>query len=690
MHLILSPRPRRDTPSCVWCNPSVLRIDGDEGAVAALRGSVLPSQLAQGVSYRVDRALGQGGMSVALFALRVAPEGETPVVLKVLKPSFVAAAGAVATMMVQKEAVALGRLNERVPATPFVVRLIDTGTLAVAHGGRALDVPWLALEYVHGGTEGTTLAERVAYTIHTTGAAFDPARAAHAIESLAKGVAAVHEVGVIHRDLKPENILCCGFGDHELFKVADFGVARPSGVAATFGGLFVGTPGWAAPELAALDARRIGPWTDVFSCAAVAYFVLTGEDYFPATSASDAIVRARDARRRSIRDSPSLSPELRDRHDACDALDAALARASAPKTEARTQSASALAASLVPWLRYDTLRAPVSSGRLDALSEGPTRLAGWTWMTRCHPARSGDLVLRHVAWDGDGRCLAATTRGLAFWTGTEWREAPLTGLPNPNGIRFVRRVAAGRWLIGGEGATVAIYTTDGVKEVIRAAEPELRLDMFHGDPADLAVVVGTLPDRGPSLYAVIGRRWLKSLPVEGVATLSSISRIADARFLLTGRSKDGQGWAAVYSPLDWELEPVAAPKTSAFLASAGQPDRRAGVAVGTDGAVLWYDRRAWSVERVDPVRHLSAAAVDAVGRGWVAGAGRIWLRSDGRWRCVWQDDGWTSPMVSMFADVGRIIAATADGGIVEGRLAIDDPEETTPFVLAPSAKPTGG
>jgi len=327
----------------------------------------------------------------------------------------------------------------------------------------------------------------------------------------------------------------------------------------------------------------------------------------------------------------------------------------------------------------------VSPGRLDALAEGPTRLAGWTWLTRCHPGRGGpELVLRHVAWDGDGRCLAATTRGLSFWTGTEWREAPTTGLPNAQGIRFVRRVAPGRWLVGGEGATVAIYTTDGVKEVIHAAEPELRLDMFHGDPADLAVLVGTLPDQGPSLYAVVGRRWLKPLPVEGVAALSSIARIGDASFLLTGRRKDGRGYAAVYSPLDWEIEPVDAPQVSAFLASAGHPDRRVGVAVGTDGAILWYDRGTWRVESVEPKWHLSAAGVDAVGRGWAAGPGRIWLRGDGKWQCVWADASWTSPMVSMFADVGRVMAATADGGIVEARIAIDDSDETRPFLQATS------
>src|SRR5262249_43388963 len=132
--------------------------------------------------------------------------------------------------------------------TPFVVRFIDTGTYPIVSNGVTVEVPWVVVEYVHGGVEGTTLSERVEQSIQSTGAAFDPARAGHAIECLASGLAAVHEVGVIHRDIKPDNVLCCGSGDGEIFKLADFGVARPAGIA-TFTGAIVGTPGFVAPEL---------------------------------------------------------------------------------------------------------------------------------------------------------------------------------------------------------------------------------------------------------------------------------------------------------------------------------------------------------------------------------------------------------------------------------------------------------
>src|SRR6185312_14965767 len=97
---------------------------------------------------------GEGGMSVVFYALRVSPQGEVPVVIKALKPTFVARQGPTAALIVKKEAIALGRLNERVPPTPFVVRYIDTGTFPVPYRDAQVDVPWVAVEYVHGGAEG--------------------------------------------------------------------------------------------------------------------------------------------------------------------------------------------------------------------------------------------------------------------------------------------------------------------------------------------------------------------------------------------------------------------------------------------------------------------------------------------------------------------------------------------------------
>jgi serine/threonine protein kinase len=252
-------------------------------------------------------------------------------------------------MIVQKEAVALGRLNERVPPTPFVVRLVDTGAAPMGGVDRQ-PTPWLAVEYVHGGIEGTTLEDRIAYGIERTGFAFEANRAAHLVRCLAAGMLAIHGVGVIHRDLTPGNILCCGFGEAEIFKISDFGIARPQGLNATFGGVPVGTVGYAAPEQTMPDAVGVGSYTDVFSLACVIYFALTGEHYFNANTPIQAMTLMRDKKRRSILEARHLAPELRQRAEACRGIDQLLARATSIEPDRRPQEGQELAASLYPWL----------------------------------------------------------------------------------------------------------------------------------------------------------------------------------------------------------------------------------------------------------------------------------------------------------------------------------------------------
>src|SRR5262245_42234446 len=74
-------------------------------------------------TYHINHLIAEGGMGAAFLTARVAPDGVSLVVLKVLQPSFVVEAGETAAIIVEKETTALQRLNERVPPTPFVVRM---------------------------------------------------------------------------------------------------------------------------------------------------------------------------------------------------------------------------------------------------------------------------------------------------------------------------------------------------------------------------------------------------------------------------------------------------------------------------------------------------------------------------------------------------------------------------------------
>ena len=234
-----------------------------DAELPALAGTSLESLHHSGVSYRLERVIGEGAQAVVFLARRFAPNGDQlAVVVKLLRPRAVRELAGLAATSISKEVAALERLSARPGASPHVVRFYDSGSLRIRD--HELELPWVAVEYVDGGSEGTTLRARVQASIAQTGAAFDLPRAQRAISAIAIGVAAIHGVGVLHRDVNPSNVLCTGSGAEELFKLADFGLARVSSVG-TFGNVLLGTPGYCAPEQSFPDKIGVGPYSDVFS-----------------------------------------------------------------------------------------------------------------------------------------------------------------------------------------------------------------------------------------------------------------------------------------------------------------------------------------------------------------------------------------------------------------------------------------
>jgi eukaryotic-like serine/threonine-protein kinase len=115
---------------------------------------------------------------------------------------------------------------------------------------------------------------------------FDPYLVARVLHNLARGIAAVHAVGVVHRDLKPSNIMAAGGLNLTEVKVTDFGVAKMSeaeidgGVA---GGLLtltgsktlIGHLPYLAPEI--LRRRKtVSSSADIWAVGALAFHFLAG------------------------------------------------------------------------------------------------------------------------------------------------------------------------------------------------------------------------------------------------------------------------------------------------------------------------------------------------------------------------------------------------------------------------------
>lgn len=293
------------------------------------------------------------------------------------------------------------------------------------------------------------------------------------------------------------------------------------------------------------------------------------------------------------------------------------------------------------------------------------------WMVR-HPP-GDDRIVRHVAWNAAGHALAATTRSLEYWDGTRWCELPQTGLPPPGTLCVVERASAATWVVAGAYGLVLEYSRDGVRELFRSPDPEVTFTALTPEFEDIAVLVGTKPNSPPLLYAIVGKRWLRPLPVADAAMLTSVSRIDDARWLVVGRGSDGAPYAAFYRPLDWQLDRLRVPEGRALLGSASRPERNTAVAVGVGGACLELDEGTVSLRSLTDRPDLSCIAIDPLGRHWAAGPGRVWSRrTSGEWSSVWQHDAWQPPFVSIMAEIGTVIAMTVDGAVLECRSLLLD------------------
>jgi serine/threonine protein kinase len=194
--------------------------------------------------YRLIKRIGEGGMGVVYLGV---DSSEAPVAIKALHPGLAQETNARRRM--GREVETMRRVRSR-----YVAEVLD----ADLDG----DTPYIVTRYV----PGLTLDEVVSAGGPLAGAAL--ARLAY---GLAEALAAVHAAGVVHRDLKPGNVM---ISDSQPV-VIDFGIAQlPETTRLTLTGMFMGTPGYLAPEV--IEGSDSGPASDVHSWGATVAFAATG------------------------------------------------------------------------------------------------------------------------------------------------------------------------------------------------------------------------------------------------------------------------------------------------------------------------------------------------------------------------------------------------------------------------------
>lgn len=133
------------------------------------------------------------------------------------------------------------------------------------------NLPFIEMEFLR----GQNLGERI-----RPGRGLPPEYLLMLLGQTAKALDTIHGRGVVHRDIKPENLVVV-LNDflQPTVKIIDFGIAKSvlnEANAATTG--LKGTPWYVAPEQ--IMGKNLGPATDRYALAQVAFTLLAGEPYW--------------------------------------------------------------------------------------------------------------------------------------------------------------------------------------------------------------------------------------------------------------------------------------------------------------------------------------------------------------------------------------------------------------------------
>jgi hypothetical protein len=256
---------------------------------------LIPGTLIEG-RFAIERKAAAGGMGIVYRALdRLSG---VPVAVKLVRGD-----NDIEIERFERESAVLAELDH-----PAIVRHIAHGT--TPRGERYLIMEWL---------EGEDLERRFIRRKLT------PAEGLCLVRRSAAALAIAHARGIVHRDIKPSNIFLVD-GEVDRLKLLDFGIAHAlhDTRRLTRSGMFMGTPGYMAPEQAQGQALP-DPRGDIFSLGCVIFEALVGHPAFEGAHAMAILAKI------LLQEVPPLRQIRSDAPEAVEALVARMLAKAAPK-----------------------------------------------------------------------------------------------------------------------------------------------------------------------------------------------------------------------------------------------------------------------------------------------------------------------------------------------------------------------
>jgi len=226
--------------------------------------------------YEIIEEAGRGGMAIVYKARQKSLD--RIVALKVIPKELTHDREFVSRF--QREAIDAGKLNHR-----NLITIYDSGKI----GG----YPYMAMEFLEGGTLGAVIRRRYSQTEKAQGIrhkaqvkekgerrkekGFKEEEIKGILIPILEGLQYAHNRGIIHRDIKSSNIMFDREGRPVLM---DFGIAKlQDSTPLTRTGTYLGTPEYSSPEQVDTEAE-IDHRTDIYSLGVVAYEMAVGKPPF--------------------------------------------------------------------------------------------------------------------------------------------------------------------------------------------------------------------------------------------------------------------------------------------------------------------------------------------------------------------------------------------------------------------------